>query len=363
MALRLSFRFRVVVVSWAWFVLALFPALNHYFAECDRALASRARDDARRQLEFMDYLLRQGHAPGGALGLQEWVRTMGKQSRLRITYVGRGGRVIADSELSSEEVADLDRHVSRPEIMGAGELEIGISTRYSATMGTELLYAAKKVEGFDDLPPGVLRIAVPLLPVPGVFGRFGIPLLWILAGSLAALSLVAHFATRRYRRVLEDLSRASAALASGDLHQRFAADSREEALPAVQSMERLARNLQGMLRESSRKDRILEAVTEEMSEAFLLLDADGRVRRANQRFCDLFPGSVPAEGHRPLELVRSPELQEAVDEVLRGKDLPGDPGSRRPAFHWRGRSHQAVVIPIREEGETTGAVALFTAAG
>jgi len=363
MAVRLSFRFRVVVVSWALFVPALFLALNHYFAEYDRVLASRARDDVRRQLEFMDYLLRQANLPGGAVDLREWVRTMGRQSRLRITYVGRGGRVLADSEISSEEVADLDRHVSRPEIMEAGDLEIGTSTRYSATMGTELLYAAKKVEGFDDLPPGVLRIAVPLLPVPGALGRFSIPLFWILAGSLAALFLVAQFSTRRYRRVLEDLSRASAALASGDFRRRLVADRREEALPAAQSMERLARNLETQLRESSRKDQVLEAVTGEMSEAFLLLDAEGKVRRANQRFCDLFPGSVPAEGHRPLELVPSPELQDAVDEVLRGKDLPGDPGPRRPAFHWRGRSHQAVVTPIREDGETTGAVALFTAVG
>jgi two-component system phosphate regulon sensor histidine kinase PhoR len=60
----------------------------------------------------------------------------------------------------------------------------------------------------------------------------------------------------------------------------------------------------------------LETILGVMEEGVLVLGAQGRIRMANDTLARLFPLVADAEGRRPIEVIPSAELQEAVDALL-----------------------------------------------
>src|SRR5208283_4140835 len=62
----------------------------------------------------------------------------------RITVMDSTGKVLADSEV---DLAKVDNHADRPEIISALHGQVGSSTRVSHSLGTELLYVAAPIPG------------------------------------------------------------------------------------------------------------------------------------------------------------------------------------------------------------------------
>ena len=73
----------------------------------------------------------------------------------RITIIGVDGRVYADNEV--QEVSGLENHMEREEVREALESGEGYSTRYSDSLGKNMLYVAAKSRNADY----VVRMAVP----------------------------------------------------------------------------------------------------------------------------------------------------------------------------------------------------------
>ena len=76
-------------------------------------------------------------------GIRNFLSRIGTASNTRITIIDSEGKVTGDSRLSDKEIASLDKHLSRPEIISARESGFGISKRYSETLKTDMLYVAK----------------------------------------------------------------------------------------------------------------------------------------------------------------------------------------------------------------------------
>ena len=60
----------------------------------------------------------------------------------RVTFIDAGGRVVGDSTQEESELASLDNHLSRPEVIAARERGIGSSERHSTTVRTDMVYVA-----------------------------------------------------------------------------------------------------------------------------------------------------------------------------------------------------------------------------
>lgn len=84
-----------------------------------------------------------------------------KKSRFRATIIDEDGTVLGDSELSQEEIMEIENHGTRPEILEAKESGTGISMRFSTTIEQDLLYTAVsfKRPGFKK---AYFRVAMPL---------------------------------------------------------------------------------------------------------------------------------------------------------------------------------------------------------
>jgi two-component system phosphate regulon sensor histidine kinase PhoR len=81
-------------------------------------------------------------------------------------------------------------------------------------------------------------------------------------------------------------------------------------------MNRLARDMDehvtGLRDEGAR----LRAVLDGMAEGVMVTDDEGRIALWNESFGRLFPG-IPPAGRRPIEVVRSPDLQDAIRDAAR----------------------------------------------
>ena len=96
-------------------------------------------------------LLEQAGRPSGVVDADAIADAAAAATASRITVVTADGTVIGDSELSVAQIATVENHADRPELVEALGGKVGMSTRFSDTLATEMLYVAVPVQGPDKL--------------------------------------------------------------------------------------------------------------------------------------------------------------------------------------------------------------------
>ncbi|MDD5409312.1 MAG: hypothetical protein PHC71_04400, partial [Candidatus Omnitrophica bacterium] len=99
--------------------------------------------------------------------LDKLTKDLGSKIKSRITIVNTEGKVLADSEVSSQQAANLENHLNRPEIIEALKFQIGEEIRYSSTLKIDMLYLAIPLKE-NGINAGILRLALPLTSVQKV---------------------------------------------------------------------------------------------------------------------------------------------------------------------------------------------------
>lgn len=127
-----------------------------------------------------------------------WLSERFRPANLRITWVGRDGRVFFDNDADAVE---LPNHLDRPEIQRAIESGEGESTRHSDTMNMDTFYYALLLENSTVLRVSVrartiTNILITAMPVIAVIAVF------ILLGCV----LIGHLLTRWLMKPLEEMA-------------------------------------------------------------------------------------------------------------------------------------------------------------
>ena len=94
---------------------------------------------------------------------------LGEASGLRVTLVSSSGQVIGDSEIPKQDLASVENHSNRPEIIQAVNQGSGLSQRYSNTINTDMRYLAVKIP--LESSEGVVRVAAPLSQINQALAR------------------------------------------------------------------------------------------------------------------------------------------------------------------------------------------------
>jgi len=94
------------------------------------------------------------------------LRLIANISGARVTLVDSSGKVFADSE---KDIAQLENHLNRPEIQEARLRGKGKSTRFSQSLGVEMLYVAVPIKNQGQVT-GYVRLARPLHDVQNMIG-------------------------------------------------------------------------------------------------------------------------------------------------------------------------------------------------
>jgi two-component system phosphate regulon sensor histidine kinase PhoR len=248
--------------------------------------------------------------------------SLGRVVSARVTLVALDGTVVGDSELSAADLRLAENHGNRPEIQQAVRDGIGIARRYSATLGTDMLYVAVPVKNPTAPSIGLIRVALPLTDVGEQLSSVRRSAYAAAAAALGTALLLAWAASAFLSRRVGAIAEVAGRYAQGDF-SRPARDYGSDEIGTV------ARVLDDSIREIGRRatelatDRArMEAILGGMSEGVVVVDQQGRLQSVNAAARRMLRLRDPPEGRHYVEIVRHPDIAAQMGAALRG--LPGD---------------------------------------
>ncbi|WP_333506989.1 sensor histidine kinase [Nitratidesulfovibrio sp. 1201_IL3209] len=339
-----SLRKRLVVGTWLLLIVALLPPYLYFDKTLRRDVLLEAKARAAEDVDTTYWLLRE-HPPFPSYRhLNGWVTELSRRTGTRITYIV-DGHVTADSDVPYERLSTLEDHANRPEVVEARSGTLGTDVRFSATLGKDLIYAARKVDGIAGLDPGTLRLALPLSVVHDRLDRMEKGLVWAFLFSLLASGALGLLVTRPLLRGMETMAMAAQAIGQGEFGRRIRDIPGRELRPLAHAINGMAHNIEQHLHQLNEQKGRLEAVFNGMHEGVMVLDATGRIDSMNRALTAMFTGIGNKLGATPLEATMKPELQRLVDEMLvspdpRGASMQTDLGE--------GRAFEISLVPFRD---------------
>ena len=224
---------------------------------------------------------------------------------VRVTFIDPAGVVLGESD---EDRLTMDNHASRPEVAAALGGNEGSAIRVSATVQRDLLYVAVPVRDGAQIV-GVARTALPVTTLESFASRLGGSI--ALAGALAtavALGVVVLLA-RAVTGPIGALTRSAETVAGGG-SARFEVGGPDETRRLGDALRTMSERITGERHHAeSERDR-LAVLIDELGDAIVIANADGRIERANRAATDLF--GAPLAGRRVLEVVRDHEVIDAI---------------------------------------------------
>ncbi|KIG18480.1 Phosphate regulon sensor protein PhoR (SphS) [Enhygromyxa salina] len=275
---------------------------------------------------------------------------LGASFNARVTVVRGDGKVVGDSEVPLSEIAAVDNHAKRPEVLAAGADTCGLSRRYSNTVNTEMLYCAMLAGSPDVAGAAVVRVATPLETVGDSIA--GIRAILVVGGLLSlGLAIGAGLVASRmmYGRVRE-LMEAARAMAEGDKDRRLPIASSDEFGGLAGSLNRVSEELERTVKELAAERDLFETVIHSMDEAVLAVDSDQRIISSNRSARELLSPSAELHGRLLLEAFPIPQLSEVLDHAVRGEARSIDITVESSA----GLRH--LMVRATPQGESGGAV-------
>ncbi len=244
---------------------------------------------------------------------REAVDRLGRQLSLRATLIAPDGRVLADSAVEPSRVGSLENHAGRPEIAEARRSGTGVETRFSATLGERLVYAAARLRN-----GAVLRLAFPereLAEWEAPFRRRTVGLA-VLAGLFVAVLLAAL----RLRHSAE-LSFLRGAVAAAERGERSAGPRglSDGAAAVASSLGDLADAVAARAEEARHDAAVARAVFEEAPAGLFVVDGALSLLEANPEALRLLGADAGSlrRGEHVLELVREKAIADLVAAALR----------------------------------------------
>lgn len=167
---------------------------------------------------------------------------------------------------------------------------------------------------FSHLAVAVLVLA--LAPWDAARDRLAVCVLAGLAGAAIFAGLLARSQARRARECVQAL----AALAEGETGVRLWLEPSSGLGEVAGAVNDVAAAVETRTRSLACRAERMESVLGGMREGLMVLDRSGRILTVNKAFEDMFRPVQPCQGRRPIEVVASPELQNACDTVVNWAD-------------------------------------------
>jgi two-component system phosphate regulon sensor histidine kinase PhoR len=338
------FRTKVFVASFAAAAAALLVAallLSWQVRRQERqAIELRLTDEARLIAE----LLSQAVTVSGTTALDREADRLGNFVSGRVTFIAPDGRVVGDSTQDEAQLATLENHGTRPEVVLAKEHRVGVAERYSTTVGTEMLYVAVRT---DHPAVAYVRLALPLTDIDRRLQTIRTLAIVALAAAVPVALALSWFLSAPLSRRVQSIAAVAKRYSEGDL-ARPTYDYGSDELGSVArvldaSVQELGRRLAELSRDRARMGAILAG----MVEGVLVVDRQGRLQLVNQAAQRMLKVDAGAIGRPYLEVIRHPDIAEQLTTTLRGQEVDSRELSlaRDP-----GRTFIARAAPVTADG-------------
>lgn len=226
---------------------------------------------------------------------------------VRMTLLSPGGRVLYDSD---GEASGMENHSARPEVQEALAGGIGMATRYSGTLGQNMMYVAIPVLR-DGEVKGVLRTSASLSLIEASYASVEHSIGAAFGLALVLGAVLAIYLARRQLAPLRTLIVAASEMASGSMTRRIYLSTGDE-------MELLARALNHLMDALSQEVEATQLAANKFAQIFsemespvLLLDEEGKITEANRAARKSFKLQEPL-GRHSIHVMGEASLSEAA---------------------------------------------------
>ena len=247
--------------------------------------------------------------------IQDEAIRIGELLSARVTFIAEDGRVVGDSFEQLSDLASMENHAQRPEVVDARRSGLGRSRRSSASVKMDMLYAAVPVKH-----PIIafVRVAVPLTDVghqvQTVLTATGTALGLALVGAAAIAWLFSIRISQRVRLIAQVAQRYE----SGDLTPPRLGFGDDELGTVARALDQSVQEVGRRLAEQARDRARMEAILAGMVEGVIVVDAQGRLQLVNDAAKLMLKLRDVSIGRQYSETIRVPAIADLVAEVLLG---------------------------------------------
>lgn len=262
--------------------------------------------------------LARGDTP--ALDVQSVLASLPAEMQTRLTVITPEGTVLADSK---EDPAVMENHARRPEFLAARSSGEGQATRFSKTIGVDMLYLALPVvEAGETI--GLVRASLPLGQIDERLDQLRDTVVLAASVSVFVALLGGFFFARRITRPLRSVTAAARSIADGDYDHPLGMANTDE----IATLTTAFKTMRERLREhvatiESDRNKIL-AILSAMKEGVIAVDAHECVVHMNDAAGKTL--GIDARAclvRRYWEVLRNADICELLDRTLqasRGHD-------------------------------------------
>ena len=260
-----------------------------------------------------------GVVAGDAAKVNAWCRAISQESGTRTTVIAPSGTVLGDSD---ENPGKMENHATsnRPEVLAALAGKRGLATRYSQTLGKDMMYLALPLRSDDGLV-GLVRVSIPVTSIEDALARVYSSLTAAGVVIAAFAAIVGLLMSRRISQPLEEMKRGADRFAEGDLHVRLPVPETQELATLAEAMNEMGAQLDERLRTILEERNEHQAILASMTEGVIAVDTQECLLRMNKGATQMLgvkPGALA--GQSIQEAVRNAALQKFVSTVLEGSE-------------------------------------------
>ena len=309
---KIGFAKRLLALYGVTFILVLLVTdwtLSH-------SLQKRDLLELQNSLTRQSVLIRELAIPilGDSKRLQEEVKKISAGTDIRVTIIAPEGTVLADSSETLEQLPKMENHMRRPEVAAALRKETGMSTRYSMTLNTRMLYMAIPILDREKVL-GVVRTAMPITRIDAILTSVRrLVMLTAVLGILIVLVAGIFFSrsfTKRIRRITSGAER----YAREDWSKKILVDGRDELKMLASTMNQMAATLRSRIEALENEKGKISVILGHMNEGVIAIDRRRQCVMANPAAERIFDFSAAdAQGKSLIEITRHPQLARLADQ-------------------------------------------------
>lgn len=248
---------------------------------------------------------------------QRFAERYGKVLNNRITIMDYNGSVLGDSHV--QDPTTLENHGGRPEVKKAFEGEIGVSTRYSESIGVDLLYTAIPFQ-IEELR-GIIRLSLPLIDVRQMKWQI---INYSVTGMLVAgfiSMIVAFLFSRKFAEPINELTAGVWEIAKGNYNKKIYIHTNDQIGQLADAFNTMTRELKYTVAELRDRNTKLESIVNSMINGIIAIDHDYNIMLINPICYMLFSIEDEDVHHRQFyDVIRNQYLFDILEKSMNNEE-------------------------------------------
>ncbi|RKY99755.1 MAG: hypothetical protein DRQ10_05600 [Candidatus Hydrothermota bacterium] len=245
--------------------------------------------------------------------LDSLVKSIGRETNIRITVIATDGTVLADSK---KDPSLMENHGTRPEVIQALSKGYGETIRYSTTMQKKMLYVAIPLKTNGKII-GILRLSLFLSDIEHLLSNLSRDMICMIL-IITALSLLgAYFLAKGFSDPIRELVSVSNRLALGDFSAKASIQRKDELGKLASSFNEMGERIKKLFERVRLKQEELIAILSSLSEGLIVIDGNGRIELSNRSFDKIVGDSSQGRFYR--EVLRDSGLIKCVEKAVNEK--------------------------------------------